>query len=148
MVWEMLVNKDVTSIVTKRVPSGKGWGMSFTILRKWFVSFKKAGRVYNRAIYQLQSTFCEAFYMGLTAQTLSGRMNGHRHDVKNQYVSKPIIDHAKHHDKSELNSCFTVKAIRSVSVPFNYSVQRRWEVSHIRVLQSLQTMGQSGLNLR
>jgi hypothetical protein len=51
-------------------------------------------------------------------------------------------------DKSELNSCFTVKAIRSVSGTFNYSVQRRWELSHIRVLQSLQTMGQSGLNLR
>jgi hypothetical protein len=80
-------------------------------------------------IYQLQCNKCPAQYIGLTTQTLRGRMNGHRQDVKTD-KEKPVAQHANQHSL-DFDSCYTTKAIKSLPKnQCNPSMLRRWELAY------------------
>ena len=98
----------------------------------------------SHVIYQLCCKHCTAFYIGMTTNQLSIRMNGHRQTVAKNKVDHPVAQHAAEH-MLDFNGCFTTRAIWILPSTTSFSELHRWELSLQYILRS---RNQPGLNLR
>ena len=95
-------------------------------------------------IYQLQCQLCPAEYIGLTTNSLSTRMNGHRQDTVKKLDLKPVAQHAGTHNR-DFNDCYTTRVVKSLPPSCNEEHLRQWELAHQIVTNSRQ---KPNLNLR
>ena len=98
----------------------------------------------SNLIYQLRCTRCPAEYVGLTKNTHRTRMDGHRQDVREENLEKPVALHAHRHGLPFM-TCFTTCVIRSLPPSVQEGELRRWKLAYKWIRKSSH---KPNLNLR
>jgi hypothetical protein len=65
----------------------------------------------------------------------------------NKMKEVPVAQHAASHGVSDLDKCFTLKILKSVTGPTGYAGLRQWELSYQNILKSKVAPRLPGLNI-
>ena len=92
-------------------------------------------------IYKIQCRKCPKQYVGSTKNALHIRLNGHRYDIKNKKIQKPVAKHfnRRGHSMEDL-STMVIEKLQNNNIQFQRRRERFW-------IDKLGYMAPEGMNL-